>query len=148
MQYSDSENLIINDELAIANAEIIYTASRSGGPGGQHVNKVSSRVTLSFDVLNSHSLSEYQRSKIAGKLSTRINKLGILKVSSGKHRSQYENRRAATERFRELLRKALTDDPPRQKTRVPTAEKKRRLEEKRLKAIKKRSRFRNIDPDD
>ncbi|MGD9900804.1 MAG: alternative ribosome rescue aminoacyl-tRNA hydrolase ArfB [Calditrichaceae bacterium] len=148
MQYLDSENLRINDELVIADAEIVYTASRSGGPGGQHVNKVSSRVTLNFDVLNSSSLSDEQRAKIAEKLSTRINKLGILKISSGKHRSQYENRRAATERFRELLRKALTEDPPRQKTRIPAAEKKRRLEEKRIKGIKKRSRFRKIDPDE
>lgn len=147
MQKLNSENLVISDELVIVNDEIIYSASRSGGPGGQHVNKVSSRVTLCFNVICSQSLSENQRVKIMEKLSTRINKKGILKVSSGKYRSQFENRRAATERFKDLLLKALAEDSPRHKTRVPVSEKKRRLEEKRKIGMKKRSRSQNIDPD-
>ena len=120
--------------VAIPETEIRFVASRSGGPGGQNVNKVSSRITLLFDVAASSSLDDAQKEKIAGRLATRINREGILQVSSQRHREQGMNRAAALERFADLLRDALTDAPPRRKTRVPRAAKKRRLEEKRKRA--------------
>ena len=121
----------IQSDLEIPNDEIRFVASRSGGPGGQNVNKVNSRMTLLFDVAGSAALSEAQKERIAERLSTRINREGILQVSSQKHREQGANRAAALERFAELLREALRQEPPRKKTRVSRAAKARRIEEKK-----------------
>src|SRR2546427_13050420 len=90
--------------VSIPEDEFHFDASRSGGPGGQNVNKVSSRVTLTFDVTTSTSLSEDQKRIILQKLSGRINKEGILRVISQRTRSQELNRADATERFSQLVR--------------------------------------------
>ncbi len=130
----------IRDGLAIPESEITFTASRSGGPGGQNVNKVSSRVTLSFDVPASTALSEEQKRKITGRLATRINKDGVLRIVSQKTRSQDMNRNDALERFSDLLRGALTEQRSRIKTRVPAGAKERRIEEKRKRTLIKQKR--------
>ncbi|HEY0591067.1 MAG TPA: alternative ribosome rescue aminoacyl-tRNA hydrolase ArfB [Thermoanaerobaculia bacterium] len=117
--------------IAIPESELRFVASRASGPGGQNVNKVSSRITLLFDVAASPSLDDVQKAKIAERLATRISRDGVLQVSSQRHREQGMNRAAALERFAELLRDALTDAPRRRKTRIPRAAKKRRVEEKR-----------------
>ena len=130
----------IRDGLAIPESEITFTASRSGGPGGQNVNKVSSRVTLSFDVPASTALSEEQKRKITGRLATRINKDGVLRIVSQKTRSQDMNRNDALERFSDLLRGALTEQRSRIKTRVPSGAKERRIEEKRKRTLIKQKR--------
>ena len=126
--------------LAIPESEITFTASRSGGPGGQNVNKVSSRVTLSFDVPASTALSEEQKLKITGRLATRITKDGVLRIVSQKTRSQDMNRNDALERFSDLLRGALTEQRSRIKTRVPSGAKERRIEEKRKRTLIKQKR--------
>jgi len=126
--------------LAIPESEITFTASRSGGPGGQNVNKVSSRVTLSFDVPASTALSEEQKLKITGRLATRITKDGVLRIVSQKTRSQDMNRNDALERFSDLLRRALTEQRSRIKTRVPAGAKERRIEEKRKRTLIKQKR--------
>src|SRR5207237_9980476 len=111
--------------------EISFVASRSGGPGGQNVNKVSSRVTLSFDVAQSVALSEEQKSIVLKALRTRINRKGVLQIVSQRTRSQDMKRADALERFEDLLRRALTPKRPRIKTRVSAAAKQNRLEMKR-----------------
>jgi ribosome-associated protein len=126
--------LFINDDLSIPEDELVFKASRSGGPGGQHVNKVSSRVTLYFDLEASPALAAAQKGRIRRRLATRISKSGLLRVISRKHRSQAANRAVALERFAELLRDALKRETPRKKTRVPRAEKRRRLEQKKQRA--------------
>ena len=123
--------------LSIPEPEVTFTASRSGGPGGQHVNKVSSRMTLYFDVAASPSLSEAQKQRY---LATRISKDGVLRVVSQKYRSQAANRTAATERFVTLLREALTPVSVRRKTAVSSAAKRRRLEEKKYRSRLKQQR--------
>ena len=132
----------ITDNLSIPEDEITFTASRSGGPGGQNVNKVSSRVTLSFDVATSTALLDDQRRRILAKLATRINKDGVLRVVSQRTRSQEMNRADAVARFSDLLRRALTPKRPRIKTQISAAAKERRIEEKKKRAAAKQARYR------
>ncbi len=122
---------VITEQLTIPDSELTYTTSRSSGPGGQHVNKVSSRVTLLFDVTASPSLSEDQKRRILTRLTTRVNREGVLRVVSQAHRSQAANREEAAQRFAALIRSALTRQPPRRKTKVPAAARRRRLESKK-----------------
>jgi ribosome-associated protein len=82
----------INRNLSIPEHELSFTTARSGGPGGQHVNKVSSRVTLWFNVAESPSLSAFQKRRIMSRLATRINQRGELRVVAQQHRSQIANR--------------------------------------------------------
>ena len=132
----------ITDNLAIPENEIAFTASRSGGPGGQNVNKVSSRVTLSFDVADSSALSDDQKRRITARLATRINKDGILRIVSQRTRSQEMNRVDVLERFSDLLRRALAPRRPRIKTHISAAAKERRIEEKKKRAVTKQARSR------
>ena len=132
----------INRNLSIPQEELVFRVSRSGGPGGQHVNKVSTRVTLRFDVPGSPSLTERQRRRIQRRLASRIGRDGVLRVVCGRQRSQAANRREATERFAELIRQALLPEKRRVATRVPQAEKRRRVEEKRRRGRVKRERTR------
>jgi ribosome-associated protein len=120
--------------------ELTFQTSRSGGPGGQNVNKLNTRVLVLFDVLASSSLSEEQKQQVCRKLSTRIDKRGVLHVVSQKHRSQEANRLAAVERLQELLQAALKPELPRKKTRIPAGAKERRLKEKKRRGEVKRGR--------
>jgi ribosome-associated protein len=130
----------INPHVSISDDELTFSASRSGGPGGQNVNKVSTKVTLSFDVRSSSSLSDEQKKLIEQKLAARINNDGILRVISQRTRSQEMNRSEAIRRFSELLLDALTPETPRIKTRVSRAVKEKRLEEKKKRTKVKKAR--------
>jgi ribosome-associated protein len=132
----------INDRTSIPEDELVFSASRSGGPGGQHVNKVSSRVTLRFDLDGSPSLNESEKRRVRHRLATRISRDGVLRVVCRRHRSQLANRREAIERFAELLRAALRRPRRRRKTKVPAEAKRRRLEVKRQRGDLKRLRSR------
>jgi len=103
----DKENLI---------KELHFKAIRSSGAGGQHVNKVSSKIELTFDVLNSQHLSLNQKETLQEKLSNRINKEGILILFCDESRSQHKNKDLAIKRFLEVISDALK----RQKIRRPT----------------------------
>jgi ribosome-associated protein len=138
----------INSRLSIPADELSFSASRAGGPGGQHVNKVSTQVTLRFDLDGSPSLSEAQKRRIRSALATRITREGILRVVCGRRRSQAANRVEATERFAELLRVALRPRKRRVATRVPGAQKRRRLEQKRQRSRLKRARGRPAAEDE
>lgn len=134
--------------LSIPDDEIEFTFTRSGGPGGQKVNKTSTRVTLLFDVAGSPSLSDGERARIRQRLATRISKDGLLRVISQKYRTQTANRRAAVERFAELVREALRPKRKRRRTRVPEAVREERLRAKRHRSRLKRERSRKCDSDD
>jgi ribosome-associated protein len=138
----------ITDNISIREDELIFRASRSGGPGGQNVNKVNTRITLFFDVSNCESFSDVQKQRILSRLSTRTDKNGLIRVVSQRFRTQKANRRAAVERLQQLLTEALKTRPVRKKTRVPYAAKKRRLEEKRRRSLLKLQRAkRNLAED-
>jgi ribosome-associated protein len=128
------------DPTIVDERELRFTASRSSGPGGQHVNKVETRVTLHFDVQGSPSLTEDQKRRIAGRLASRINRHGVLRVASERHRTREANRRAALERFRELLAEALHVPRSRRKTHATPAGRRERLAQKRRRATLKRTR--------
>ncbi|MFQ5719545.1 MAG: alternative ribosome rescue aminoacyl-tRNA hydrolase ArfB [Acidobacteriota bacterium] len=131
----------ITDELAIPRREIRFVASRSSGPGGQHVNKVSSRATLLFDVVASPTLSATQKRRVQHRLATRVTRAGILRVTSQVHRSQAANRRTAVDRFAALLAAALATRRRRVPTRVPAAHRRHRVAAKRRRGeVKQRRR--------
>lgn len=134
--------LVINRQIRIDPSELRFTASRSAGPGGQNVNKVSSRITLLFDVRTSPSLTPEQRDKLEQRLPTRINKEGVLRVSVQRERSQARNRELAVERFVELLRDAFDEDPERRPTRQPRWAKRKRLKNKKRQSERKKGRAR------
>ena len=121
----------ITSRLSIPDDEVTFTASHSSGPGGQNVNKVSTRVTLWFDVAASKSLSEPQKERILSQYPGRIDKKGVMRVVSQQTRSQAANRELAAERFSALIREALKPQRPRKETRVPRAQKEQRLEQKK-----------------
>ena len=130
--------------VSIPETELHFDASRSGGPGGQNVNKVSSRVMLTFDVVNSPSITADQKQVLLRKLAARINKEGVLRVVSQRTRSQELNRTDATERFAELVRQALTPQRVRVKTRVPGSARQSRRQEKKKRAVVKQGRSKQV----
>lgn len=138
----------VNNRLSIVAEELRFTASRGGGPGGQHVNKVASRVTLRFDVRNSPSLSAADRSRIEQKLATRISKDGILHLSSHSTRSQATNKAELSERFAHLLRQALARPRRRKLTRPSRGARERRMADKKRRGEAKRCRTRVRSSDD
>jgi ribosome-associated protein len=131
--------------LTIPDEEVSFVTSRSGGPGGQNVNKLETRVTLRFDLAASPSLTEEQKARLRERLATRITRAGFLQVTSQKHRTQADNREAATARFAELLREGLREEAPRKKTRAPKAAKRRRVEAKRRRGERKKQRTGRIE---
>ncbi len=132
----------ITNRLFIPESELTFTASRSSGPGGQNVNKVSTRVTLWFDVARCPFLSDDERSLLLSRLRSRVNKEGLLWVTSQESRSQAANREIVIRRFAALLREALRTPSVRKATSVTGGAKLRRLEEKKRRSHLKRERSR------
>ncbi len=132
--------VIINDSLGIPKSELRFRFARSGGPGGQNVNKVETRVELLFDVTNSPSLRDDQRQTIIAHLKSRVDTEGILHVIAQASRSQWKNREDAVERFADLLRSALKPRKKRVATKTTRAAKEKRLESKKRRGEVKRMR--------
>jgi ribosome-associated protein len=111
--------------------EFIYSTSRSSGPGGQNVNKVSTKVELRFNILLTAILTQEEKEKILFKLKNKINKESEIILVSQSERTQLMNKIAVTEKFYNLLSKALTVPKKRNKTRPTLTSKIKRLESKR-----------------
>jgi ribosome-associated protein len=130
----------ISRGIFISEDELVFKFSRGGGPGGQNVNKVNTRVTVRFDAANSGRFSDEQKGQILKGLASRADKNGVIRVVSQRYRTQKANRRAAVERLEELLRGALKKKAVRKKTRVPEAAKRERLEKKKRRGFLKKQR--------
>lgn len=117
--------------------ELNFRTSRSSGSGGQHVNKVETRVELLFDIQASVFLSDGQKERLVEHLANRINKDGVLNVASESSRSQSRNRRIAIKKFDELVTEALRPRKKRRGAGPLKADRKKRLEEKRRQSEKK-----------
>jgi ribosome-associated protein len=132
--------LEVSPDLRVPLAELEFRASRSGGPGGQHVNTSSTRVEVTWDVAGSPALSEEQRQRLLVRLASRLDGTGRIRLVSSSTRSQLRNREDVTERLREVVAQALVVPKARKRTRTPRAAKAARLENKRRRAATKRDR--------
>ena len=121
----------VTPAIQLGDEEVQLKAVRASGPGGQHVNKVSTAIELRFDVRGSPSLPEPVRARLYRLSGNRLTQDGVLVLVAQEHRSQELNRQAAIDRLLELIRKAAEPPPPpRKRTRPTLASKKRRLEGK------------------
>jgi len=132
--------LEITPAVRIPLAELEYRASRSSGPGGQHVNTSSTRIELVWDITTSTALDDEQRSRLLTRLAPRLDSAGRLRLVSGAFRSQLRNREAVTERLQTVVAAALAVPKRRKRTRIPAAAKAARLEAKRRRSALKHTR--------
>lgn len=120
--------------------EINFSSSKSGGPGGQFVNKTESKITIRWEYLKSPLFSEPQKSKISKVFSSFINKDNIIVLSSDKERSQKRNQEECLLKLKKLLKKSLKKEKPRFKTSIPRRVKKENEKSKKIQSEKKRHR--------
>lgn len=127
-------------DAAFLITELSFKAIRSSGAGGQHVNKTSSKVVLSWDLPNSQVFSENQKARLLKKLDNRLTTEGVLILSSDDSRSQHKNKDLVIKRFLELIKQGLIVPKKRRPTKVPRAVKLKRLSNKKKQADKKANR--------
>lgn len=136
----ESTFLNVTPTLAIPRSELQYRASRSGGPGGQHVNTSSTRIELLWDLNGSRAVTDEQRERIKTKLAARLDSDGMVRVVASDRRSQGQNKLAADIRLATLVRHALHVPKKRRATRPTKASKEKRLSEKKRHSDKKKNR--------
>ena len=134
------QDLVINTRVTIPAAELSIAFSRSGGPGGQNVNKVSSKVDLRWNPQSSVALGEQDRAWLLQKLRSKLTSDGTLIVTSTLTRDQLQNRDDATDKLVLIVRAALDRPKPRKATKVSKGAKRRRVADKRKHAEKKANR--------
>jgi ribosome-associated protein len=142
---SESDAIPITPRLAIPREEITLRATRSSGPGGQHVNTSSTRVELTWNAAESPSLSPEQRERLLAKLASRLDGTGTLRVVSQSERSQLRNREEVVSRFAAIIAQALVVPKTRRPTRPTKAAKRERLDDKRKRGALKKDRKRRDD---
>ncbi len=129
----DSEKII---------SEVTFKAVRSSGPGGQNVNKVSSKVVLSFDLLASKCLSDEEKTLLSEKFKTKLTSESILILTCDEDRSQLKNKEIITKRFLKLIQNALVIPKKRKPTKIPRSVIEKRIKEKRTTSEIKQNRKR------
>lgn len=130
----------INSKVSIPASLLEFTFSRSGGPGGQNVNKLNTRVQVSLDVVNCPALNDEQKRTVMRRLANRIDKEGHLQIVCQEYRSQHANRNAAVQRLAELLAEALKPKKRRKPTKPSKSAVEKRLRKKKQQSQKKRLR--------
>lgn len=117
--------------------ELNFKAIRSSGAGGQHVNKTSSKIELTFDLENSNSLSDEEKDRLKRKISSKLTKENILVLFCDETRSQHKNKKIVINRFLELLKTNLTEPKKRKATKPTKASIQKRVENKKHQTLKK-----------
>ena len=138
------EAIVITDSLSIPRSELEVKASRASGPGGQHVNKTSSRVEISWNVAQSSALTDEQRAILTSRLASRISEDGSIRVVASDTRSQLRNRQTAAKRLADTIARGLIVPKKRKRTKRPRAADEARLSEKKKHSEKKRERQRRV----
>jgi ribosome-associated protein len=138
-------DIVVGSELTIPESELTYRASRSGGPGGQHVNTSSTRIELLWDLTNSRAVSDDVRARLLEKLAARLDSEGMVRVVASDRRSQGQNREAAAHRLAAIVRQALVVRRKRRATKPTKASREQRLSEKHRRSDRKRNRRRDFD---
>ena len=141
----DDRWLVVNERVRVPRSELLFRATRAGGPGGQHVNTSSTRVELLWNPSRSAALDEAQRALLAEKLAGRTDGEGNVRVVASDSRSQRQNRERAEERLAALVRDALTVRKKRRPTKPGRAAKEARLAEKKRRGERKRERRGDFD---
>jgi ribosome-associated protein len=139
-----SKVLEINPWLKIPESELQFRFTRSGGPGGQNVNKVATRVELLFDVAGTSSLDDETRARVRNKLAGVIDRKGVLRLASQESRSQWKNRVDVVEKFIQLLRRALAPQHRRVATGPTSGSRRLRAKRKRARSTTKALRRRVV----
>lgn len=140
------DDLFITAHIIIPASELVITTSRASGPGGQHVNKTSSRVSLRWNIAQTQSLNESEKAIILARLRYRLVGEEEILIHVDSERSQLRNRKIACERLALLIKNALIPTKPRIDTKPTLSSKKRRMEGKRRRGvIKKLRKFVNDD---
>jgi ribosome-associated protein len=134
--------LQVTPRLQIPDDELSMHFALSGGPGGQNVNKVSTKVELRFQLASSRVLTAEVKARLKARHPSMVTQAGELLVVSTRHRSQLRNRADAEERLCALIREALVRPKPRHETKVPKSQKRRRRDDKRKRGEVKRGRGR------
>jgi ribosome-associated protein len=129
--------------LEILRNEIVFKAVRSGGAGGQHVNKVSTKVVLYFDLEKSKAFESGVKDLLIQKLQSKISQEGLLVLSSDETRSQFKNKAAVWQKLISLLENQLKINKPRKETKIPRSVIEKRLKAKKINAQNKQNRRKN-----
>ena len=143
-QIETGDAIRVNESLSIPRAELEMRASRASGAGGQHVNKTSSRIEISWNVATSKAIDEDQRNLLLERLASRLSEEGAIRVVASETRSQLRNREAAEKKLADTIAKALVVRKKRKVTRRPHAANEARLVEKKKHSERKRERKRPI----
>lgn len=138
--WTASGALAVNARVAIPAAELEIRATRAGGPGGQHVNKTSTRVEVAWNLRGSSAVTAAERARLTTRLASRLDTRGTLRVVAADTRSQARNRELALERLASVVRKALVIPKVRRATKPTHGSKLRRLETKKRRSTQKRDR--------
>lgn len=138
------DGIRVSDSVLIPRAELDMRASRSSGAGGQHVNKTSSRVEITWNIARSAAITEDERARLVTRLASRLSEDGAIRVVASDTRSQLRNRETAEKRLAQLIAKALVVQKKRKPTRRPRAANEARLLDKKKHSDRKRERNRPI----
>ena len=139
------KDILIKSGIEIPYHELEITTSRSGGPGGQHVNKTETRITIRWNAKETSALSEQLKERVLKNLASRLTTEGYLIIHNSESRSQLQNKKNALAHLAEIVRKALLVPKKRIKTKVPKKAKEKRLQEKKRRGDIKKQRRKKFD---